>query len=163
MADQNDAGAGGHDAGGRPDFRDRVESAADAQKQRAADSIGSAAAAAREAGHRMRGENDVVASWVSAAGDQLQLFADRLRDRRPGELVEELSRFARERPAIFLGGAFVLGLGAARLLKSSSEQAARRHEWRGNGAAPGSGVTSPTSGDGLPRTGAAEWTPHAVS
>lgn len=164
MADVNDAPAGDHDSGERPGFRERVESAADTQKQRAADSIGSAAAAAREAGNRMRGENDFVASWVSAAGEHLQLMADRLRDRRPGELVDELSRFARERPAMFLGGAFVLGLGVARLLKSSS-QGGHGAAWPNGraGAGPAGGASRLPHDGPTPRTGTSEWTPHAVS
>lgn len=164
MADQNDARTGEHEPSPRPGFRDRVESVADAQKQRAADGLGSAAAAARETGNRLRGEHDFVASWVSAAGDQIQLLADRLRDRQPGELVDELSRFARERPAVFLGGAFVLGLGVARLLKSTSESAGNG-SWQPTDA--GSGMTGDDTrmspDDVTAHTGTGAWTPHAVS
>jgi hypothetical protein len=36
-------------------------------------------------------------------------------------MIQEVERFARRQPALFLGGAFTLGLIAARFLKSSSE------------------------------------------
>ena len=68
-------------------------------------------------------------------------MADRLRDRPAAELVDDLSRFARERPAVFIGGAFLLGLGVARLLKSSPHRA-----WQGGYADP-----RYPSGAGMPR------------
>jgi hypothetical protein len=104
-------------------LRDKVASAADAQKNRAADGLGSIADVARRTSDELRGESEMLASWVNVASDQLRLMADRLRDRRPGELADDLTRFARERPAMFLGGAFLLGLGVARLLKSSAPPA----------------------------------------
>ena len=65
--------------------------------------------------------NETLASWVDAASDQLRHMANRLRDRPASELADDLARFARERPALFIGGAFLLGLGVARLLKSSPQ------------------------------------------
>lgn len=45
-----------------------------------------------------------------------------LRDKSPRELKDDLDRLARKRPAWFLGGAFVVGLFAARFLKSSEQK-----------------------------------------
>jgi hypothetical protein len=42
-----------------------------------------------------------------------------LQDKSPRDMKDDLDRFARERPAWFLGGAFVAGLIGARFLKSS--------------------------------------------
>ena len=42
-----------------------------------------------------------------------------LRDTSPRQLKEDFDRVARERPGMVLGGAFILGLVAARFLKSS--------------------------------------------
>lgn len=108
------------------ELREKVASAADAQKNRAAEGLGGIADVARQTGEDLRGQNETLASWVHAASDQLRQVADRLRDRPAAELADDLARFARERPALFLGGAFVLGLGVARLLKSSPE-----HAWQG--------------------------------
>jgi hypothetical protein len=106
-----------------------VASAADSQKNRAAEGLGSIADVARQTGEDLRGQNEMLASWVNAASDQLRTMADRLRDRPAAELAEDLTRFARQRPAMFLGGAFLLGLGVARLLKASPDRAYSR----GNG------------------------------
>lgn len=153
---------GAHESGAHQNFRERVESAADAQKQRAADGLGSAAAAARDTSNRLRGESEFVASWVSAAGDQLQALADRLRDRKPGELIDELSQFARERPGVFLGGAFVLGLGVARLLKSTPNNGADHGRFAWDDEAEMNLGGSGSVGEPTP-VGAADWTPQAVS
>jgi hypothetical protein len=103
------------------ELKQKVASAADAQKNRAAEGLGGIADVARQTGEELRGQNETLASWVNAASDQLRLMADRLRDRPAAELADDLTRFARQRPAVFLGGAFLLGLGVARLLKSSSQ------------------------------------------
>lgn len=40
----------------------------------------------------------------------------------PDELLRELEHFALRRPMLFLGGALVAGIGAARFIKSSTPQ-----------------------------------------
>jgi hypothetical protein len=105
------------------ELRQKVADVADAQKNRAADGLGGIAEVARQTGEDLRSQNEALASWVNAASDQLRHMADRLRDRPAAELADEIARFARERPALFLGGAFLLGLGVARLLKSSPHRA----------------------------------------
>jgi hypothetical protein len=105
------------------ELRQQVASAADAQKNRAAEGLGDIADVAQQTGEELRGENETLASWVNAASDQLRHMADRLRDRPAAELAEDVTQFARQRPAMFLGGAFLLGLGVARLLKSSPQHA----------------------------------------
>ena len=84
------------------------------------------------ASEELRAQNEMLASWVHGASDQLRQLADRLRDRPAAELAEDLASFARQRPAMFLGGAFLLGLGVARLLRSSPDQA-----WQRSGGARG--------------------------
>ena len=125
------AGPTGADATSTPqqtmgELRQKVASAADAQKNRAAEGLGDIAEVAQQTSEDLRGQNETLASWVNAASDQLRHMADRLRDRPAAELADDLTRFARERPALFLGGAFLLGLGVARLLKSSPQ-----HAWQG--------------------------------
>lgn len=45
-----------------------------------------------------------------------------LENKTPRELKDDLDQFARQRPAWFLGGAFVAGFFGARFLKSSAEK-----------------------------------------
>jgi hypothetical protein len=68
----------------------------------------------------MRTENQTLAAYADRAVDQIQLFADRVRDKDPAEMVQDVERFARRNPTAFVGAAFLLGLGLARFLKSSS-------------------------------------------
>ena len=89
------------------------------QKARAAEGLGSVASAIRQASEQLRTENKTLASYADTAVDQIQLFADRMRDKNPAEIVGDLERFARRNRTAFIGGAFVLGIGLARFLKSS--------------------------------------------
>ena len=125
------AGSSGSSSGDlRQKVASTVASAADTQKNRAAEGLGGIADVARQTGDELRGQNEMLASWVHAASDHLRTLADSLRDRPAADLAEDLARFARQRPALFLGGAFLLGLGVARLLKASPDQASSS---RGNG------------------------------
>ena len=107
--------AGGSDSSQQTmgELKEKVASVADAQKDRAAEGLGGIADAARQTSEGLRSQNETLASWVNAASDQLRHMADRLRDRPAAELMDDLSRFARERPAVFIGGAFLLGRGRA--------------------------------------------------
>lgn len=141
------------------DLRQKVADAADAQKNRAAEGLGGIADVARQTGEDLRGQNETLASWVNAASDQLRHMADRLRDRPASELAEDLSRFARERPAVFIGGAFLLGLGVARLLKSSPHGA-----WEGYGVGgryERVGYTEARMGAGGERRQGGSWAPSS--
>jgi len=91
------------------------------QKVRAAEGLGSVASAIRQASEHLRTENQTLATYADKAVDQIQLFADRMRDKDPAEMVRDAERFARRNPTAFVGGAFVLGLALARFLKSSGE------------------------------------------
>lgn len=122
MAEQNytNGSDGGRQQPGAPagDLRDRVAAAAEAQKNRAAEGLGSVGDSVRQAGDQLRGSSAFVASWVNAVGDHLVTIADGLRDKEPGELMDDVTAFARRQPALFLGGAFLLGVGVAQVLKA---------------------------------------------
>jgi hypothetical protein len=91
------------------------------QKARAAEGLGSVASAIRQASEQLRSENQTLATYADKAVDQIQLFADRMRDKDPAEMMRDAEQFARRNPTAFIGGAFVLGLALARFLKSSSD------------------------------------------
>jgi hypothetical protein len=140
-----------------------VASAADTQKNRAAEGLGGIADVARHTSEDLRGQNEMLASWVNAASDQLRTLADRLRERPAAEFAEDLTRFARERPALFIGGAFLLGLGVARLLKASPDHAYGSRaggfgDMRRNRAYGETGMGGTVSGTGESRT-AGTWVP----
>jgi hypothetical protein len=91
----------------------------DSQRERAATGLGSMVDALRESGRQLQGQNATMASYVDGAASQLERFSGGIRERDLQQIVRDVEGFARERPAIFMGGAFALGLGMARFLKSS--------------------------------------------
>ena len=103
-------------------IQQRVTSRVDEQKNRAADGLGGIADVIRTAGNELRGENEALASYVDMASDQMRRFADQIRERGVGEMMDDVGQFARRRPALFVGGAFLVGLGLARFLKSTADR-----------------------------------------
>jgi len=100
--------------------KQKVTSRVDEQKNKAADGLGGLADVIRNAGNELRTENEALASYVDAASDQMRRFADQIREKGVGDMMEDVNRFARRRPALFIGGAFLVGIGIARFLKSSA-------------------------------------------
>ena len=100
-------------------IQQKVTSRVDEQKNRAADGLGGIADVIRNAGNELRAENEALASYVDAASDQMRRFADQIREKGVSEMMDDVNQFARRRPALFIGGAFLVGIGLARFLKSS--------------------------------------------
>ena len=105
-------------------LKQNVTARADEQKNRAADGLGGIANVFRTAGNELRSENEAVAAYVDIASDQLRRFADQIRQKGVTDMLDDVHNFARRRPALFIGGAFLLGIGIARFLKSSADRQA---------------------------------------
>ena len=102
-----------------------------AQKTRATDGLCSLSTALQEASSQLREEDqDALARYTDTAAEQLGQFAELLRERSVGELLREAERYARREPALFLGGAVVLGFFGGRFLRSSRPGRSRYHEPR---------------------------------
>jgi hypothetical protein len=104
---------------------DRVKERATAQlstqKDRATDGLGSVAQAVRQTTQGLRDHHhDTVARYAEQAADQIERFSERLKHKNVTELLDDAQRLARRQPALFVGGAFAIGLLGARFLKSSS-------------------------------------------
>lgn len=109
------------------------------QKDRAVTSLGSVAGALRQAGQHLRdNEQAPVAQYADKAADRVEQFAQQLGSKDVQELVRDVENYARRQPAFFLGGAFALGLLAARFLKSTGQREGDGgdggYRGRGNGA-----------------------------
>ena len=126
-------------------IQQRVTSRVDEQKNRAADGLGGIADVIRSAGDELRGENETLASYVDLASDQMRRVADQIRERGVADMMDDVAQFARRRPTLFIGGAFLVGIGIARFLKSSAER--RDDRTYGSGF---SSVDPMTAGTGLP-------------
>lgn len=106
--------------------REQVMTKATEEKQRAASGLGGVAQALRSTGQSA--DNDYLQEYASRAADGIEQVTDYFRDKSVGEIVDDVERFARREPALFLGGAFALGLLGARFLKSSSRGRAEELE-----------------------------------
>jgi len=94
------------------------------QVNSAADRLASMADTFRTVSQQSR-ENgqEMPAEFANRAGTQVERVANYLREKDVDDLIGDAEGYARRQPALFLGGAFALGLLAARFFKSSSERA----------------------------------------
>jgi hypothetical protein len=99
----------------------RVDDQATGQLQRAGDVLGSLAQAVRQSGDQLRDQQPQVASVADTAAGQIDRVASHIRESRPKDLLQDVEQFARQQPAVFLGGALLVGAVAARLLKASPQ------------------------------------------
>jgi len=95
---------------------DEVRTQLDTGKTRAASALRGVASSLTNPNE---GGNDAISQYIRTAGDRVQQAADYLENKDVREVVSDVERFARRQPALFLGGAFMLGLVAARVLKST--------------------------------------------
>src|SRR5579871_4225262 len=94
------------------------------QKDQVAQAIDGVAQALRQTGDQLRTQNqDLVADYADRAAQQIEQVTTYLRDNDMDHLIRDAEYFAVRQPALFLGGAFLLGVLGARFLKSSSQQA----------------------------------------
>lgn len=100
---------------------EQARSAADQGKDQLAAKIGDVAQAFHRTGDQLRSdEQESLSQFTDAIGSQVERVASFLQGRDVRSMVSEVENFARRQPALFLGGAFTLGLFAARFLKSSA-------------------------------------------
>lgn len=100
--------------------KQQVSSQIDAQKQKASEALASVATALRQTGTQLRSSEQAgIADYANKAADQVERVSGFLRDKDVSDILHETELMARRQPALFLGGAFVLGIIGARFLKST--------------------------------------------
>ena len=119
--------SGGQDTNRPAGIMGRVRNSASQQlseqKNRATDGLGSVAQAVRQSTQQLRDQqHDTIAQYVEQAADQLERLSTRLKEKNVNELVDDAQRFARQRPALFIGSAFAIGLIGSRFFKSSADR-----------------------------------------
>jgi hypothetical protein len=120
--------------------RERASEQLAQQKNRATEGMGTAADAIRRAAQELRERNSgSVADYVEQGADQLQRWSNGLRNREFGDLMRDAQTFARRRPAVFVGSAFIIGLVGARFLKSSAPATPPAWQQRGSIGRPPAG------------------------
>jgi hypothetical protein len=103
------------------DAKKAVESFTD-QRSKVADGLGGVAHALRQAtSARHEPVIDTVRPYVEKAADQVERVSSYVQERSIRDMAGDLQNFARREPALFLGGAFVIGLVGGRFLKASEK------------------------------------------
>jgi len=97
--------------------RSQVRGQARQQTQRVAGSLNTLADELRGMAEGRNDAPGVATDLAREASDRIKQFASRLDDRDPAELLDEVRRFARQRPGTFLGIAAVAGVVAGRLTR----------------------------------------------
>lgn len=91
------------------------------QKEMAAQELHGVAEALRQTGSQLQGqEQNLFAQYSHQMANQVDRASNYLEEHDLEELVHEAEDFARRQPELFIGGAFTLGLLAARFWKSSA-------------------------------------------
>ena len=97
------------------------------QKENASGVLDQVAEAIQKTGEHLRGsQQERIARFAEQAADQVRQFSSSIRGANPRDLVRRAEDLARREPALFLGGAFALGLIGARFLKSSDRSSSRQ-------------------------------------
>lgn len=111
--------------------KEKASSLIGEQKNHLAAGIGTVADSIREIGENLQhetagGETNQVAAFAGKYGgslaEQVEKISQYVEDRDLGELARDAEQFARRNPTLFVGGAFALGILAARFLKSSTSR-----------------------------------------
>lgn len=112
---------------------EQVRQGIDTGRQRAAGTLNGIAHSLISSGEENEG---VAGRYISRAGHEVERLSDYLENTDVRQLMTQAEGFARRQPLAFLGGAFVLGLVAARFLKSSqrAEDEERYEEERRGGS-----------------------------
>ncbi len=140
--------------------REKAKGQIATQKERASGELQGIARALQQTGSQLREQDqDSIGQYAEQAAEQVERLSNYLSEKDSEQLLSEVEDFARNRPAVFLGGAFVLGVAAARFLKSSAGQTGDlREELKQEarevqqgvvpeaGGSPSGGQASPASG-----------------
>lgn len=98
---------------------EKVDAQVAEKKGKSARDVSDVAKALRETSGRLDG--NMLSPYVEKAAEKLETASQFLRTANLKDIQGTLETFARRDPLLFLGGAFAVGVVAARFLKSSSE------------------------------------------
>ncbi len=120
---------------------------ADRGKAQAVSGISQVAESLRRVSSDMEGQQPTIANAGRTAADQADRLASYLQQTDAREIVHTVEDAARRQPLIFLGGAFLLGVAAARFMKAAGGASNTSRPSYGASYATGStyGSNGPTS------------------
>lgn len=102
-------------------IQSQLKSKLSEEKMLVSGSLGHIATAVQEAGKGLRGKDQgALGDYADSAANVVNNFSSYLQKTDIEDFVGDLQTVARKRPALFVGGLFVVGLLAGRFLKSSN-------------------------------------------
>ncbi|MBS1795578.1 MAG: hypothetical protein JSS81_17110 [Acidobacteria bacterium] len=118
--------------------REKATGLIDEQKTNLTSGLSSVADSLRKVGDELRGDDEnKIGQMTAQYGEQLAKGIEKITDYFENADLRDIKRdvegFARRQPALFIGGAFVLGLLAARFLKTSTPGGSGRRGRARNG------------------------------
>lgn len=101
------------------------------QKDAAASELSQVANAVRRIRDTLGGEESgkivqYAADYGEKAANKIEELSKYIREQDPKQLLDDVQSFGRRRPALLLGGAFLLGFAGARLIKSSMDMGSQQ-------------------------------------
>jgi hypothetical protein len=109
--------------------RDRTREGIDQSRQQVADRIRRLGSALRSASDALHDEDRTVARYAELASEKIEQAAGYIGSADVRRTMRDVEGFARRQPALFFGGAFLLGLAAGRFLKSSQQRSGDRYRF----------------------------------
>ena len=104
----------------------------DEQKSKVTDGLSSVAESLRQVGENLRGDGgaaegqnaiaQTTARYGETLAEKIEDFSGYLENATLKDLTRDVEQFARRQPALFVGGAFLVGVMAARFLKTSAPE-----------------------------------------
>jgi hypothetical protein len=125
--------------------RDQLTSQGTAQQQKAASGLRSLADELTGMVNGDVSQPGLASDLARQASERVRSFADKLENRQPSELLDEVRHFARQRPGVFLLSAAAIGFIGGRLTRGIAAEA---HDDGSSGSATGTGYGTGTTGTG---------------
>lgn len=101
---------------------DQAKTNVDTRLGEVAGELGSVAEAVRQTSEDLGGnDQEMIARYGNRIADQIESVSNYLNNRGVEEVLADAENLARRQPALFLGGAFTLGLLVGRFVRSSSQ------------------------------------------
>jgi hypothetical protein len=102
--------------------KDQVNAVYEKKKNVVFDEVGNLASALREAGNKLRSQDDdsIAAKVTDRVAERLETVSTRLGGKNLDSIIRDVENFGRSNAAVFLGTAAALGFFAIRFMKSSA-------------------------------------------
>jgi uncharacterized protein YukE len=118
----------------------KAQSAFQTQKQQMTQNLTTVTQALRDTSNTLESKNvGPAATVLDSAADRIEGATTYLQSSNLDDIMRDAENFARQNPFVFLGGAFALGVAAARFLKSSAASSSSSNGQYGGGYTQGYG------------------------